>query len=75
MPRAPELGDVVHYVSHGSADGTYPRTCRAAIVTDSDGSGCVGLAVLNPQGLFFDQAVVPDPDERLGGTWHWPIEC
>jgi hypothetical protein len=24
----------VHYRSHGSADGTYPATCRAAIITE-----------------------------------------
>lgn len=29
----PELGSHVHYVAHGSADGTHPRACRLAIVT------------------------------------------
>ena len=29
----PELGERVHYVAHGSADGTHPRACRLALVT------------------------------------------
>lgn len=33
----PELGDRVHYVSHGSADGTHPRECRLALVTGVGG--------------------------------------
>ncbi|MFY7069595.1 hypothetical protein ACOQFV_27370 [Nocardiopsis changdeensis] len=67
----PRVGDVVHYVSHGSPvlpDGTqrYPSACRAAIVTLVDTYqdwppghhiGHVGLAVLNPTGAFFDQGV------------------
>jgi hypothetical protein len=32
--------------------------------------GTVGLAVLNPRGMFFNEA---DYDEQHhGGTWHWP---
>lgn len=56
----PSIGRVVHYVSHGSADGKYPVACRAAIVTEVDlgvpvslGGERVGLAVLNPSGVFF----------------------
>lgn len=33
----PDLGDRVHYVSHGSADGTHPRACRLAWVTGVGG--------------------------------------
>ncbi len=32
----------------------------------------VGLAVLNPSGLFFDRGVRQDEDGKAGGTWHWP---
>lgn len=70
----PNVGDSVHYVSHGSPvrpDGTqaYEPKCRAATVTagvncdvDHDGCGqpCVSLAVINPTGLFFDQHVSHD---------------
>lgn len=55
---APNIGMVVHYVSLGSADGQYPATCRAAIVTEIDtapvslGGQRIGLAVINPAGIF-----------------------
>ena len=32
----------------------------------------VGLAVLNPAGMFFNQGVELDEAARAGGTWHWP---
>lgn len=31
----------------------------------------VGLAVLNPSGMFFNDAE-HDDDAHAGGTWHWP---
>lgn len=70
----PTINDIVHYTSYGSADGRWKSKCRAAIVTethpDSDPPQ-VGLAVLNPTGIFFDRYVRQD-DEKTGGTWHWP---
>lgn len=78
----PSVGRIVHYVSHGTpvqADGTqaYTSQCRAAIVTeltDCDAhSDCVGLAVLNPTGMFFNQHIPFDgTSQQYGGTWHWP---
>jgi hypothetical protein len=73
----PTVGRVVHYLSHGSPvlpDGTqhYKPECRAAIVTAIGDIGRVGLAVLNPTGLFFDQACPQDEGLCCGGTWHWP---
>jgi hypothetical protein len=86
----PSVGRIVHYVSYGTPGGEYTSECRAAIVTEvatwADGltSDTVGLAVLNPTGVFFDRTVVHDelppaekivPGERTahkGGTWHWP---
>jgi hypothetical protein len=88
------VGDIVHYVSHGTPVGTdgsqaFPSACRAAIITEVAAEGehllltgqagmeytgyelVVGLAVLNPSGLFFHRAAM-DPDGRSGGTWHWP---
>lgn len=32
----PSVGRIVHYVSRGSADGKFPKTCRAAIITQVD---------------------------------------
>lgn len=75
------VGSIVHYVSHGTpilADGTqaYQSRCRAAIVTVVASPNCVGLAVLNPTGMFFHEAVGRvgrenlEPNHLLGGTWH-----
>lgn len=32
----------------------------------------VGLAVMNPTGMFFNQGVHQDEHSKLGGSWHWP---
>jgi hypothetical protein len=61
----PTVGRIVHYVSYGTPNGEYPSTCRAAIVTAidtyQDGGdqhiGHISLAVLNPEGMFFNRAV------------------
>ncbi|WP_435058515.1 hypothetical protein [Streptomyces sp. bgisy060] len=67
------IGRVVHYVARGSADGRYPSTCRAAIVTAVDDAGQPSLAVLNPEGLFFAKPLPhADAIPLTGGTWHWP---
>jgi len=85
------VGKIAHYVSWGTPiqpDGTqaYESTCRAAIVTTVQGPAVVGLAVLNPSGMFFHEAVAfddgLDPGDGNGvgasmrppapGTWHWP---
>lgn len=78
MPdRVPTVGRIVHYVSHGSPvreDGTqrYTSKCRAAIVTQINDDGGIGLALINPGGMFFDQTVMADHAKHVGGTWHWP---
>lgn len=79
----PSVGRIVHYVARGSADGVFPATCRAAIVTevrDEDAPAKrISLCVLNPTGVFFDQGIPEgapaDTDlsvPLVGGTWHWP---
>lgn len=73
----PSVGRIVHYVSYGTPGGEYPKTCRAAIVTDVTDCDahmdCVGLAVLNPTGMFFNQHIPYDgTSQQYGGTWHWP---
>lgn len=80
--QIPSVGRMVHYVSYGSPvqeDGTqaYKSACRAAIITevlgDPEGADTmVNLAVLNPQGLFFDHATLHSEADHCGGTWHWP---
>lgn len=78
----PTVGRIVHYVSHGSPileDGTqkYKSVCRAAIVTGEPVPGFMDasitpLAVLNPEGMFFQACYEDGPDNPKGGTWHWP---
>ncbi|MFF4292073.1 hypothetical protein ACFY0N_00280 [Streptomyces vinaceus] len=88
MNRA-AVGRIVHYCSHGTPvreDGTQAFTakCRAAVITEVNAEEPlqVGLAVLNPTGLFFQPLAeggcfeapgcpLP-PGERRPGTWHWP---
>lgn len=81
----PSVGRVVHYVARGSADGVYPKVCRAAIITEvgpdqnTGYEGRVSLCVLNPTGLFFhEDCEYSEHGEFNGapslvpGTWHWP---
>jgi hypothetical protein len=86
----PSVGRIVHYVSYGTPGGEYASQCRAAIVTDLYGkTDDVGLAVLNPTGMFFNGPVQHDGGEESwladgaplcgdkvypGGTWHWPAQ-
>lgn len=66
----PSVGRIVHYVSHGTPGGEYASQCRAAIVTDlaqpDEASDVVGLAVLNPTGVFFNRAVYDEGEETPG---------
>lgn len=71
----PTIGQMVHYVSYGSADGRYESKCRPAFVTEVhpdyvDGP-MIGLMTVNPSGIFFDQVVRHSESEHTGGTWHW----
>jgi hypothetical protein len=85
----PTVGRQVHYVSYGTPGGEFRSECRAATVTEVDPAdpGLVGLAAINPTGVFFHPlatggchrhngyettaAGVP-PRGYPGGTWHWP---
>lgn len=74
------IGRIVHYTSYGTPGGEYLPECRAAIVTeagDPSKNKGLGLCVLNPTGLFFNQNVMGDGSFECGGapqggTWHWP---
>jgi hypothetical protein len=68
----PSVGRIVHYVSYGTPGGEYTRQNRAAVITEVNDDGTVGLAVLNPEGFFFNRGVEHDASGELGGTWHWP---
>lgn len=76
MSPSPAVGRVAHYISYvGTRRGEYQSQCRAAIITEVGNDGLVGLAVLNPTGLFFHSLADGGCDyshEKQGGTWHWP---
>jgi hypothetical protein len=68
----PTVGRIVIYVAYGTPGGEYtPGAGRAAVVTEVHGNFQVGLAILNPSGLFFARNVAYDPDGSPG-SWHWP---
>lgn len=73
MSQTASVGRIVHYMSYGTPGGEYSSKCRAAIVTQVGfpDEETIGVAVLNPTGLFFtefcEHSEVPE-----GGTWHWP---
>lgn len=74
LPR-PALGSTVHYVSHGSPDGTYGSECRAALVaavpavTRAPASRGIDVMVINPTGIFFKRVL--QDDSKAPGTWHY----
>ncbi|WP_228637263.1 hypothetical protein [Microtetraspora sp. AC03309] len=79
MSQAPSVGRIVHYVSYGTPNGEYKSECRAAIITGVDdyqagegGGGLhvghVSLAVLNPEGMFFNRAVLHDEGAETPGS-------
>lgn len=65
----PTVGRIVHYRSYGTPGGEYTSQCRAAVITGVNDYD-VSLAVLNPEGMFFNTAPEGSPDDR--GSWHWP---
>lgn len=69
--QQPTIGRIVHYQSYGTPSGEYQSVPRAAIITEVGENGLVGLCVLNPSGMFFNQNVpFGGPDQP--GSWSWP---
>lgn len=69
----PSVNRSVHYQSYGTPGGEYTPQPRAAIITEVDPDGdTVGLAILNPTGLFFTHHVKHAPnDQPTPGHWNW----
>ncbi|WNM68943.1 hypothetical protein SEA_TRIBLETROUBLE_2 [Mycobacterium Phage TribleTrouble] len=67
----PTVGRIVHYHSFGTPGGEYLPEPRAAIITHVLSVNAVSLCVLNPTGLFFNEAV-PFAAEPTPGCWNWP---
>ena len=75
--QKPTVGRIVHYIAFGTPGREYPAGVhRAAVITqveDFIDPGCrVGLCILNPTGMFFNQSVRFDESGTTPGTWHWP---
>lgn len=76
---SPRVGRIVHYVAYGTPGGEFPVGAhRAALITeispeqDAQSGRRVGLAVMNPTGMFFNQSIPEDQTASKPGTWHWP---
>lgn len=71
---APTIGRIVRYRAYGTPGGEYaPGALRAAIITEidrpDDTESPIGLCVLNPTGIFFNQHVTKG---HAPGQWSWP---
>jgi hypothetical protein len=70
---APTIGRIVHYQAYGTSDGKYPSAPRAAVVTEVHEGEVIGLAILNPTGMFFTRDVQhATGDTPAAGCWNWP---
>lgn len=68
----PSIGRIVHYHSYGTPGGEYLPEPRAAIITTVwQDEKVVGLCVLNPSGMFFNNSV-PFSEDPKPGHWSWP---
>lgn len=63
------VGRIVHYKTRGSADGVYPPTIFAGIVTDAKDGITVDLVTFGPTGLRFEANVTLGDQP---GMWSWP---
>jgi hypothetical protein len=69
MADQPTVGRIVHYTSFGTPGGEYGKECRAAIITEVDDEpGHVGLAVLNPTGMYFNRRLRYDDGSGKPGS-------
>ena len=69
--QKPTVGRVVHYQAYGTPGGEYKSAPRAAIVTQVLENDEVGLAIMNPTGMFFNPAIQYS-EEPKPGCWNWP---
>lgn len=68
QPR-PTVGRVVFFKTRGSADGVFPPTDFASIITKVYTDTCVSLATFGEAGVRFEKEV-EQGDEP--GQWNWP---
>lgn len=65
----PTIGRIVHFKTRGSADGVYPPTNFAAMITKVYTNDCVSLVTFGESGFRFETSVMQGNDV---GQWHWP---
>jgi hypothetical protein len=64
----PTVGRVVYFKTRGSADGVYPPTNFAAIITNVSPEGTVNLVCFGDTGLRFELKVTQG---EAPGQWDW----
>lgn len=62
----PTVGRIVHYVDPESYDHD------AAIVTKVNGDGTVNLKVFGPTDTEWRATEIPESNDHIAFTWHWP---
>ncbi len=68
----PTVGRVVYYVAYGTPGGEYKAGAeRAAMITQVNEDGTIGLFIMNPTGVYFNTSVKQDQEGKKPGTWHW----
>jgi hypothetical protein len=73
----PKVGEIVHYQAYGTPNGEYKSVARAAVITEvhpcstEDEFYPVGLAILNPTGMFFNPRIKYS-SEGKPGCWSRP---
>lgn len=74
-PQMPTVGRIVHYQAFGTPGGEYKSVPRAAVITQvsvpGNAESDVGLAILNPTGMFFNPVIQYSKDLKPG-CWSWP---
>lgn len=61
-------GRIVYYKTRGSADGVFPPTNFAAIVTDAHNGITIDLCTFGPSGIRFETNVAKGDQP---GNWDW----
>ncbi len=69
--NTPSVGRIVHYHTRGSADGQFPPTVFASIITEVKNPTTVSLATFGPSGLRFETDVSMGEEP---GNWSWPAK-
>lgn len=69
----PTVGRMVYYKTRGSADGVFPPTNFAAIITEvnSDVDGVVSLVTFGTSGMRFEKEVNQAKTSDEVGVWDW----